>query len=479
MLFNSTEFLLFFPAVFIAYWSIGHKWRWLLLLVASYFFYMCWKPEYIVLILFSTVVDYAASLGIARSAKPSLKKLWLVLSLGINLGFLFTFKYYNFFLASINDTLGFAGFDTIEASHSLLLPVGISFYTFQTMSYTIDVYRGQKSPERNFGLFALYVSFFPQLVAGPIERSVSLMPQFSKVKAFVYSDAVLGARQALWGFFKKMVVADRLAPMVDLVYNDPGQHQGAQGLVATVFFALQIYCDFSGYSDIAIGTARMLGFKLMENFSTPYLSLSIKEFWSRWHISLSTWFRDYVYIPLGGNRKSEPRWLANLFITFTVSGLWHGASWNFVIWGALHGTYLIIENLGRKYFPKVGVAMTATLPARILTTCFVFALACLGWVFFRATSFSDAVTVISGFTHFSKSQLGLYMFGANMTPDFILALAALSLLGVVDVFIKDHGFAQSVELLPKLARWSLYLLISLAILGFGAFGNTEFIYFQF
>ena len=341
MLFNSLEFIIFFPIVVAAYFALNPKYRWILLLLASYYFYMCWNYKYIVLIMFSTVVDYCSGILMYRTNKTGLRKLLLLASLTTNLGLLFFFKYFNFFGETVNYFFERFNIFAEVPAYSFLLPVGISFYTFQTLSYTIDIYRKKQTPEYHFGRFALFVSFFPQLVAGPIERSVNLIPQFRQDFKFDYERVRDGILFMVWGFFKKVVIADRLAEYVNLVYNNPTESEGFQNIIATFFFSIQIYCDFSGYSDIAIGAALILGYRLMTNFRRPYFALNIREFWQRWHISLSTWFRDYVYISLGGNRVVKWRWFYNLFITFLVSGLWHGANWTFVIWGALHGFYLI------------------------------------------------------------------------------------------------------------------------------------------
>jgi len=335
MLFNSLDFLIFFPVIVGLYFALSPKYRWVLLLGASYYFYMCWKAEYIILIVFSTLVDYFAARQMARIQEKKKRRPFLYLSLLSNLGLLFFFKYWNFFSGETRALLDSWNIMADVPTFQLLLPVGISFYTFQTLSYTIDVYNGKLEPEKNLGRFALYVSFFPQLVAGPIERATHLLPQLRQTFDFDYQRVVSGLQQMLWGFFKKVVIADRLAVYVNEIYASPGDENGLALLLATYFFAFQIYCDFSGYSDIAIGAARVMGYDLMENFRTPYLSKSIREFWSRWHISLSTWFRDYLYIPLGGNRVPQVRWFLNLFIVFVVSGFWHGANWTFLIWGAL------------------------------------------------------------------------------------------------------------------------------------------------
>jgi D-alanyl-lipoteichoic acid acyltransferase DltB (MBOAT superfamily) len=331
MQFNSAEYLIFLPVILGVYFSIPHRWRQLLLLGAIYYFYMAWKVEYVVLLLASILIDYSLALWIEKARSKRHQRLLLIASLSTNLGLLFAFKYFNFFNVATHDLLGFFNIFYTIPTLQLLLPVGISFYTFQTMSYTIDVYRGELKAERSLVRFALYVSFFPQLVAGPIERAERLLPQFMIRYDFDEQRVASGLRRIAWGFFKKVVIADKAAVIVDAIYQDPTTHSGLTLLFATYLFAFQIYCDFSGYSDIAIGTARLFGFDLMENFRQPYLSKSITEFWRRWHISLSTWFRDYLYIPLGGNRVGKGRLYINLLLVFVVSGLWHGASWTYVI----------------------------------------------------------------------------------------------------------------------------------------------------
>ncbi|MFC1608484.1 MBOAT family O-acyltransferase [Candidatus Latescibacterota bacterium] len=337
MLFNSIHYFFFFPVIVAVFYSIPHRFRWMLLLAASYYFYMCWKPEYLVLILIATAVNYLAGLMMGAAASVKARKLYLVLSLSTSLGILFCFKYFNFFNESFRALFTRLNLLYDVQAFEVLLPVGISFFTFQALSYSIDVYRGDREPEKHPGIFALYVAFFPQLVAGPIERSTRLMPQFFKKVPFGCDRVTDGLKKILVGLFKKVVIADRLALYVDAVYNNQAQHSGSTLLLATIFFSFQIYCDFSGYSDIAIGSARVLGYELMENFKRPYLSRSVGEFWKRWHISLSTWFRDYLYIPLGGSRVAYWRRYTNIFIVFLISGLWHGANWTFVVWGALHG----------------------------------------------------------------------------------------------------------------------------------------------
>jgi len=371
MLFNSLAFLVFYPIVLILYFLIpGLRARNLLLLAASYFFYMFYRPEYALLMLASTLVDYYAAIGMERHDRPAYRRFFLGMSLFGNLGMLFFFKYFNFFNENLGSLAQLVGIPYAPAHLDLLLPVGISFYTFQTLSYTIDVYRRDMKAEHDFWQFALYVSFFPQLVAGPIERSTNLLPQFRDVKAFQVERAVSGLRIMLWGFFKKVVIADRLAVVVNTIYAEPEKWSGIYLIIGTLAFAFQIYCDFSGYSDIAIGGARIMGFSLMKNFDRPYHAKSVTEFWRRWHISLSTWFRDYLYFPLGGNRKGYARTSFNLFVIFLVSGLWHGARWTFVIWGALNGLAMVFERVvgigrtdGGKHLhvsPALGVGLPAS-----------------------------------------------------------------------------------------------------------------------
>lgn len=507
MLFNSFEFVVFFPLVVALYFATPARHRWMLLLAASYYFYACWKLEYLTLIIASTVVDYWAGRQMGKHEDRARRRPYLILSLLTNLGILFAFKYFNFFNESVR-----AVFDQFNLFYGVpafdvLLPVGISFYTFQTLAYSIDVYRDQKEPEEHLGYFALYVSFFPQLVAGPIERSQNLLPQFKKTYAFDYARVTSGLKLMAWGFFKKVVVADRLALYVDAVYNNPEAHSGWPVVVATYFFAFQIYCDFSGYSDIAIGTARVMGYDLMENFRRPYFSKSISEFWRRWHISLSTWFKDYLYIPLGGNRVATYRWYVNLFVVFLVSGLWHGAAWTFVIWGALHGIYLIAGAATMKQreqvwerieawidapAPATGAARAGfappTLPPALLGTArwgaalkkvwrvFVtFHLVLVAWVFFRANSLADALTLLGSAFDGSTPLLvpGVAAYGMALS---LLGIAALLVVHLVE---RRGALADVLDTQPTAVRWGVYYAMILSIFLFGVFGQQQFIYFQF
>ncbi len=344
MLFNSPEFLLFFTVVLFSFFALPHRFRWIFLVIGSYFFYMCWEPIYALLILSTTVIVFVT--GLLMHGKPrGLKKFYVALSLVLNLGILFVFKYFNFFNASMRELMDVAGLPYHVQDLKFLLPVGISFYTFQALSYTIDLYRGAREPEKHFGIFALYVSFFPQLVAGPIERSTRLLPQFYEKKEFNYKRVTDGLKLMAWGFFQKVVIADRLGLYVNEVFGNPAGYEGIPVVMATYFFSIQIYCDFSGYTDIAIGAAQVLGYRLMPNFRRPFFAENIGEFWNRWHMSLIMWFRDYVYIPMGGNRVSRLRHIFNILVVFTLSGLWHGAQWTFVIWGFLNGVFISIGRI--------------------------------------------------------------------------------------------------------------------------------------
>lgn len=466
MLFNSLEFLIFLPAVILLYYLIAPKYRWVLLLLASYYFYMCWKAEYALLIMLSTIVDYYAAIQMAKYHSRSERRKYLVASLVVNLGLLFFFKYFNFFGQSLNGMFTFLNAPVDIPYLNFLLPVGISFYTFQTLSYTIDVYYGKRQPEKHFGIFAVYVSYFPQLVAGPIERSTSLIPQFHKAINFSYENISKGVKLIIWGLFLKIVVADRAAIYVDAVYNNVPAHDGLTFIAATIFFGFQIYGDFAGYSLIAIGSSKLMGIELMQNFNRPYFATSIRDFWRRWHISLSTWFRDYLYIPLGGNRVSKTRWLSNLFITFLVSGLWHGANWTFVIWGALHGIYLIIEALFFKRERK-----------GILNIILTYILVSFAWIFFRANTIGDAFTIISNIA-LNPGELFIPGGADTVSPVFaFFAIVFLILVEAKEEYLRDSfKITQSrYEFVRMLAYASLIFLI----LYVGVFGKNQFIYFQF
>jgi D-alanyl-lipoteichoic acid acyltransferase DltB (MBOAT superfamily) len=470
MIFNSITFAVFLPVVFTIYWSLANRklvYQNILLLVASYVFYGFWDARFLVLIFVSSLSDYLIGLQLAKAEKEEKRKRWLGLSLLINLGVLFSFKYFNFFLDSFSILVETFGFQANKSTLQIILPVGISFYTFQTLSYTIDIYKNKIKPTRNFIDFFTFVSFFPQLVAGPIERASHLLPQFQEKRYFTYENANAGLRLILWGLFKKVVVADRLAYSVSLVYDSPQDFSGFAVILATAFFAIQIYCDFSGYSDIAIGTARLFGFDLMTNFKTPYLSTSIRDFWQRWHISLSTWFRDYVYIPLGGNRVSTGRWWLNVMTTFTVSGLWHGANWTFVIWGGIHGLFYAIE----KQFEAI------KLP-KFLSGILVFTIVCIAWIFFRADTLNDAILLIQNATNFTQ----VFDFQALfINKNYgIYTIIAIGILIIFDILNQQNEINDWLIQQPKIIRWAIYYFLLFAIVFFGEFTNApEFIYFRF
>ena len=478
MLFNSLAYAVFLPVVFILYWVLPHKFRWPLLLLASYYFYMSWNAAYVVLIGATTLVSYGCALLLEKTDNPKKKKGYVGVALFISLGILFVFKYYNFaagLLEGIHEAIRIPRLD-------VLLPVGISFYTFQTLSYVIDVYRGQTKAEHNLGIYATFVSFFPQLVAGPIERSSNLLPQITSEKRFDYASATYGIRLILWGLYKKMVIADNLAVFVDRVFENVQNYQGYSFVLAAFFFSIQIYCDFSGYSDIARGSAKLLGIDLMENFKSPYFSSSIREFWSRWHISLSTWFRDYVYIPLGGNRKGRFRTILNNLITFLVSGLWHGANVTYIVWGGIHGVGQVAENLAgldRKGREKSRLR-------KILGVPLVFIFVTLAWVFFRAKSLSDAVYVLTHlFTDLEILHPGAYFYN-GMNVIFMnwglffrdLALYILPL-AVYDWFSLKTDVPAWIGKRSPLVRYGYVVLLIAVILIFGYVGQSTFVYFQF
>ena len=478
MLFNSFSFLIFFPTVITLYFITPQKWRWLLLLAASYLFYMSWRPAYIILILISTGIDYFAGLRMGRLAVKRERRKYLLLSLVVNLGLLAVFKYFNFFNDSVQTALVYAGIAWHTPQVELLLPVGISFYTFQTLSYSIDVYRGTTKPEKHLGIFALYVAFWPQLVAGPIERSNRLLPQFRRTVQFNYDRVRDGLLRMLWGFFKKLVIADRLAVYVNAVYNHPQEYGGLPIAVATFFFAFQIYCDFSGYTDIAIGSAKVMGFDLMENFKHPYFSQSIPEFWHRWHISLSTWFRDYLYIPMGGSREGRGRYYFNLMVTFVLSGLWHGANWTFVVWGALHGFFMIITAGWRDICKRFGWDGHKKTPILTLTSMIAtFLVVSFAWIFFRAASVGEALLLFKQMFQ-GTGDLGALIFLENPI-DFGLALLLIGGLLVQEAIVKERQIDQYLTRRPALIRWAFYVSVLLAILWLGVFTQNDFIYFQF
>ncbi len=485
MLFNSLSFALFFVVLTSVHFTIPHRFRWMLMLAASYYFYMCWNVGYILLIVTSTVITWYAGLKIAELPDKKGKKIFLLLSLAANLGALLFFKYFNFFTSSLFEISAklnlFTGHDA-PLLH-LMLPVGISFYTFQTVSYTIDIYQNKIEPEKHLGIFALYVAFWPRIVAGPIERAGRLMPQFRQVMSFDYNTATDGLRLVMWGMVKKVVIADQLALYVNQVFDNCQDYTGTPLIVASIFFTIQIYCDFSGYSDMAIGTARVMGYELTENFRHPYFASSLREFWQRWHISLSTWFRDYVYIPLGGNRVVKWRFYYNLFITFLISGLWHGANWTFVIWGGLHGIYLVIEHIAEEFFRKFWTDKKSNVKnidgsfyyrIRVAITLILVNYA---WIFFRANSVSDAFSITAKMFMFGGKNPSVPVVEPHV---FMLSVLLILLLIVVEFKEQSIKIEHYIATLPTGARWSIYTLGLWAIIISTIFGvKQEFIYFQF
>ncbi len=490
MLFNSVSFLIFFPIVVMGYFIIPEKLKNHWLLIASYYFYMSWQPVYALLILFSTVTTFYCAVLIDRAKDEKQKKLFLAVNIIVNIAILGYFKYFNFIVDSL---LAVFPSLSISRNNNLLAVVGISFYTFQSLGYSIDVYRGKVEREKDFLTYALFVSFFPQLVAGPIERSANLLPQLHKTHKFDYNRVTDGLVLMAWGFFKKLVISDGAALIVNAVYNDVTKYTGIQLGMATFLFAFQIYCDFSGYSDIAIGAANVMGFKLMRNFNHPYFSQSVAEFWRNWHISLSGWFMDYVYFPLGGSRKGKIRTYINLMITFLVSGLWHGASWTFVIWGAINGIYNVLERIlfGKKQaelrrLKKAGKPQPKTKPAiAAIKAVITFILIDITWIFFRANTLSDAVYVLQNmFSDISMLFTSGYFAQAMETIGYYANNGTAIMVCIVLMFVVElwEGKGELVDRINKCAapvRWAFYYAVILLIVFFGYFGQSQFIYFQF
>jgi alginate O-acetyltransferase complex protein AlgI len=486
MLFNNIQFLLFFVVVTLAYFSLSWKGRWILLLTASCYFYMVFKPIFILILFGTIVIDYFAGIWIAEAQDAKRKKLLLIVSLISNIGILAFFKYYDFLENSVNQALDYLHLGSLipaanvlvpdriaswvlDGAGRVILPIGLSFHTFQAMSYTIEVYRGNQQPERHFGIYALYVMFYPQLVAGPIERPQNMLFQFHSYFKYDFEKVKSGLMQMAFGFFKKIVIADRLAMLVDQAYLHPAEQNGLTLLTAAVFYSFQIYCDFSGYSDIAIGAARVMGFTLMDNFRSPYESGSISEFWSRWHISLSSWFKDYLYIPLGGNRSGEFAKYRNQLIVFLVSGLWHGTSWHFVIWGALHGFYQIAASLRDKWLKKAGVVLPKTGIYKIGGILFTFMLVTFTWVFFRNT-LGNSLIILGKIAELSFSDTLVTPF--NQTEMWFCVFL------IVFLLIKEHYF----EKIPTRNTGLFYLsftLFTALIYLLWVVTENQFIYFQF
>jgi alginate O-acetyltransferase complex protein AlgI len=537
MLFNSYTFAIFFVVVVTLFFTLPHRYRWALLLGSSYFYYMFWDPKYALLILATTVIVYVTAL-LMHGRPVIVKKLLVAFSILSNLGILFLFKYFNFFNQSMKDLFGLLGLSYNVPALNLLLPVGISFYTFMALSYTIDVYRGVKEPERNFGIFALYVSFFPILLSGPIERSTNLLPQFYEEQSFDYKRVTDGLKLMAWGFFQKFVIADRLGQYVNMVYGNPQSFNGLPLLAATYFFVIQVYCDFAGYTDVAIGTAQILGFKLKPNFKRPYFADTLGELWRRWHISLITWFRDYLYIPLGGNRVPKWRLYMNMIIVFSLSGLWHGAQWTFVIWGSLNGVLLILGRMTRTardwmrntifagigkipaaaYFVLGAAAVTAAAQLTtgkgrapvflILAAVFAAFMAGLGFlrtreelygrtvastkklwmvvatyhlfalgaVFFRARTVGDAWYIL---THFPGTNFKAVLASFDNIQLALMVIVILVINTVHYIEETRGSIREMIRTRPAWVRWTLYFLLCSSIVFLGYRGAGQFIYFRF
>ncbi len=487
MLFNSLSFAVFLPVVFVLYWFCTRgivRVQNILLLAASYFFYACWDYRFLFLLIFSTFLDYFTGLKMAGASTRNGRKFWFWLSVLINVGFLAVFKYYNFFANSFAGFLSSFGLKLDVWTIKVILPVGISFYTFHGLSYVIDIYRERIKPEKSFVDYAVFVSFFPLLVAGPIERATHLLPQIKRKRVFDYEQAANGLMQILWGLFKKMVLADNCAVMVNNIFGHSDRYNGSTLIAGAVLFAVQIYCDFSGYSDIALGTARLFGMDLLRNFNFPYFSRDIAEFWRRWHISLSSWFRDYLYIPLGGSRGTTFIKIRNVLIIFLVSGFWHGANWTFIIWGLLNALFIlpsILFKTNRNNMDIVAAGKTFPTLKELLAMCVTFALTVFAWIFFRAESLTAAFHYIRRI--FSKSTLrpmnGAAFLGAGVSIYQLIVLIALFFLA--EWSGREHTFALAPlrVRIPRVMRWGIYLLIIGVIYYFYSDREQQFIYFQF
>jgi alginate O-acetyltransferase complex protein AlgI len=512
MLFNSVAFLIFFPVVTTVYFLLPHRFRWMLLLTASCYFYMAFIPKYILILAVTITVDYFAGLGLEKF--EGRKKRWILMaSILTNIGMLAFFKYFNFANENLASLAKFIGWNYPIHNLAIILPIGLSFHTFQSLSYTIEVYRGHQKAERHFGYLALYVMYYPQLVAGPIERPQNILHQLHTEQHFEYQRVADGLKRMAWGMFKKIVVADRMVLFVNPVYSDPTGYNGPALVFATLAFAIQIYCDFSGYSDIALGAAQVMGVELMKNFDHPYFARSISEFWRRWHISLSTWFRDYVYIPLGGKRVPKPRWAFNLFVTFLISGLWHGANWTYIIWGALHGLYLVFFAFTEPFWSHLSVlTRLERLPGLkiVISTLTTFLLVTFAWIFFRASSLTEALYIVSHlgsgwYSYLAQSwhvlqegfqntaSLGAYsMVNAIFTiltplteesrTVIALSVLALMILIVIEVLQYRGNLLEQLHQKPVYLRRIVYAALIAVILILGtsyASVQQAFIYFQF
>jgi alginate O-acetyltransferase complex protein AlgI len=472
MLFNSYEFALFLPLVFILYWFVFNKTIQLqniFLLVVGYIFYGWWDWRFLFLIAFSTLFDFTIGLQLEKATGETKRKWLFIASCIVNIGFLAFFKYFNFFIDNFIAAFAAIGYHIPTVSLKIILPVGISFYTFQSLSYTIDIYRRKMKPVTNLISFAAFISFFPQLVAGPIERAFNLLPQFSKARVFDKTQAVIGMRQILWGLFKKIVIADTLSGYVEQIFTSYSVLPGSTLALGAVYFAVQIYCDFSGYSSIAIGTARLFGFTLMQNFNYPYFSTNVSEFWRKWHISLTSWFRDYVYIPMGGSKVSLPKTIFNILFVFSLSGFWHGANWTFIIWGLLNGVYLIPNLLLNKKSSKtISSEISISIISKMIIT---FALITFTWIFFRSANVSQAFQYINGL--FSKS-----LFQYPVQHGMAITIPLIAILFTIEWLRKYEFKIAEPQRSPVYLRWSIYLILIISCFAFFK-QNQTFIYFQF
>jgi len=482
MIFNSIDFALFLPLVFCLYWLFNNNLRIqnIILLVSSYYFYASWDWRFLSLIIFSTLVDFYAGVCLSKYKSISLRKFILGLSIMVNLGLLGFFKYYNFFVEQFINAFTLLGQDVSVNSLNIILPVGISFYTFQSMSYTIDVYRKNIVYSSDLICFSSYVSFFPQLVAGPIERASQLLPQFSQKKYFKYPQSVNGMRQILWGLFKKMVIADNCAEIANVLFDYPTQYSSTSLFLGAVFFAFQIYGDFSGYSDIAIGTARLFGFNLMKNFSTPYFSRDIAEFWRRWHISLSSWFRDYLYIPLGGSRVNLKKNIRNVFVVFLVSGLWHGANWTFIVWGAVHAIFFLSLLILKKNRPRLEITDKGSLFPRLsslIGMATTFLITTMAWVFFRSKSIGEAVIYFKQMFSYKLFSFPEIVKETNVKICLVFLFVFIS----VEWLGRNHEFAieKIDQFFGRAMRWAIYAFIIFLLGMYTPTQQIPFIYFQF
>lgn len=497
MLFNSTEFLVFFPIVVLFYFVIPNKVRKLYLLIASYYFYMCWNAKYALLLLASTLITYAVGLLInlipldeTDKQKLLLKRIFVAVGFCMNLMILFFFKYVDFLVDSLNGVFNNLGIAQVNIPFDIVLPVGISFYIFQALGYTMDVYRGDVKAEKNFIKYAVFVSFFPQLVAGPIERSSNLLAQFEEKHRFDFEQAKNGVLLMLWGYFQKVVIADRIAALVNNIFDYPQYYEGFEVLIAVVLFAFQVYCDFDGYTNIARGAAQVMGFRLMKNFDAPYFAKTVAEFWRRWHVSLTSWFRDYLYFPLGGSKCSKRKNYRNIMIVFLVSGLWHGAAWTYVIWGGLNGLYQVIGKVSmplRKKLYRIFHVHENAFSHKLLQTIITFCLVDFAWIFFRANSIGSAGLIIKRL--FSTWNPWIFFDGSLTTLGLSGVELTLGLLAIAMMMVVDYLHKKGIQLREALSRqdlwfrWSMYIGAVFILLIFGIYGPgfdaSQFIYFQF